>query len=69
MQSYETPLERARRRVIEAERQVTAQLELIAELSRAQHNTAAEWAELQDMCKHLRYARAELDGRLADGEN
>lgn len=69
MERYETPMERARQRVIEAERRVTVQLDLIAELTRTLRATADEWAALQGLCNQLRHERAELEQLVAEGEN
>ncbi|WP_157269223.1 hypothetical protein [Azohydromonas aeria] len=68
MEPYKTPVERARRRVIEAERRVTAQLDLITELARTLRGTADKWAALQGLCDQLRHERAELEQLMAVGE-
>ncbi|WP_157271624.1 hypothetical protein [Azohydromonas aeria] len=69
MEPYETPVEGARRRVIEAERRVTEQLDLIAELTRTLRDTADEWAALQGLCDQLRRARVEMEDLLTQGED
>lgn len=64
MPVYETPLERAGRHVIEAERRLKAQASWIEEMERLGYYTAEEEAMLDRMRGELLRARAELARQL-----
>jgi uncharacterized coiled-coil protein SlyX len=67
MEQYETPLEAARRRVIEAELQVAAQVARISGLKRLHEDRTEEEAVLADLEDKLRilYEALELEQAVA----
>ena len=60
MPTYESPLDKADRQVIEARRQLTAQMLWVEEMSRLGYDTAEDKAMLSKMQGRLAQAREEL---------